>query len=206
MVFDAYKAECMLLGTRQKLRCANANFCVRDNNYVVTPVTTHMLLRLHVDSYLSWNVHVTKLCCKLRSRLYLFNQVEQTVIDYGCVIWDSCGKALFMNVLKMMMQYARIILNVKDRRQVSTGTLFCTLGWLSIDARIRYFIAILMYDIIHGLAPAYLTYIFILNNSVHDHHTRECTNTHVRKYKLPVGQRTFAYGETLFLIFFIHFV
>ena len=50
-----------------------------------------------------------------------------------------------------------------------------------------------MYNIIHGLAPAYLTYIFILNNSVHDHHTRGCTNIHVRKYNLSVGQRTFAY-------------
>ena len=52
---------------------------------------------------------------------------------------------------KMMKQYAGIILNMKDIQQVSTVTLFCTLGWLPIDVRIRYFTAILMYSFIHGL-------------------------------------------------------
>ena len=37
-----------------------------------------------------------------------------------------------MNVHKIMKQYACIILNVKDKRQVSTVTLFCNLGWLPI--------------------------------------------------------------------------
>ena len=55
------------------------------------------------------------------------------------------------------------------------------------------FFVIVMCNIIHGLAPAYLTDIFILNNSMYDHHTRGCTNIHVRKYNLSVGQRTFAY-------------
>ena len=121
----------------------------------MTPVKTNKLLGLHVDNNLSWNVHVTKLCSKLRIRMYLFN--------------------------------------VKDKRRVSTVTLFCNLGWLLIDVHIRYFTAIVMYNIVHGFAPAYLTYIFILNSSVHDHHTRGCTNIHVRKYNMSVGQRTFAF-------------
>ena len=84
-----------------------------------------------------------------------------------------------------------IILNVKDKRQVSTVTPFYNLGWLLINVRIQYFTAIVMYNIIHRLTPAYLTDIFILNNSVHDHHTRGCTNIHVRKYNLSVGLHTF---------------
>ena len=59
MVLNADKTEFMLLGARQKLRCANVNLCVHSNNYVVTPVMTHKLLGLHVDNNLSWNVHVT---------------------------------------------------------------------------------------------------------------------------------------------------
>ena len=98
-----------------------------------------------------------------------------------------------MNVHKMMKQYARVILNVKDRRQISTVTLFRTLGWLPIDVRIRYFTSIVMYNVLHGLAPGYLTDLFVLNNSVHNHHTRSCTNIHVKKYNLSLGQRTFAY-------------
>ena len=88
-------------------------------------------------------VNGLKVWSKLRSRLYLFNQVKrlmpirarklyfsgmvQPLIDYGCVIWGSCGHVLLLNVHKMMKQYARVILNVKDKREVSTVSLFRTL-------------------------------------------------------------------------------
>ena len=102
-------------------------------------------------------------CLRMLSPLNLFNDVKrlmplharkqyfigmvQLMIAYGCVIWGS----LRMNVRKMMKQYASIILSVKDIQQVSTVTLFCTLGWLPIDVRVRYFTAIVMYSFIHGL-------------------------------------------------------
>ena len=120
MVFNAENTECMLLGTRQRLRSASAEFCVHTDNGTVTSDDKHKLLGLHVDNSLTWRVHVTKLCSKLRSRLYLFNQVKrlmpigarklyllgmvQPLIDYGCVIWGSCGHVLLLNVHKMMKQ------------------------------------------------------------------------------------------------------
>ena len=77
MVFNAEKTECMLLGTRHRRRSASAALCVHTDNGTVTSVDTHTLLGLHVDNSLTWRVHVTKLCSKLRSRLYLFNQVKR---------------------------------------------------------------------------------------------------------------------------------
>ena len=56
-------------------------------------------------------------------------------------IWGSCLHVMLVNVHKMMKQYARVILNGKDKRVVSTVTLFRTLGWLPIDVRIPYFTA-----------------------------------------------------------------
>ena len=74
----------------------------------------------------------------------------QPIIDYGCVIWGSCGQSLLMNVHIIMKQYARIILNVKEKRQVLTVTLFCNIGWLRIDIRIRYiYIYVCMYVCIY---------------------------------------------------------
>ena len=197
-----------VLGTRQKLRSASAAFCVHTDNRTVTSVDTHKLLGLHVDNSLTWSVHVTKLCSKLRSRFYLFNQVKrllpiharklyfsgmvQPLIDYGCAIWSSCGHVLLFNVHKMMKQYARVILNVKDKREVSTVTLFRTLGWLPIDVRIHYFTAVAMFNIMNGQAPVDLVNMFTQNNSVHDHNTCGGTNIRVKKYNLSMGQRTFA--------------
>ena len=129
MVLNAEKTECMLLGTRQKLRSPSAAFCVHTDNGTVSSVDTHKLLGLYVDNCLTWSVHVTKLCSKLRSRLYLFHQVKrlmpiragklyfsgmvQPLIDNGCMIWGRCGHVMLLNVHNMMKQYARVILNVR---------------------------------------------------------------------------------------------
>ena len=64
-----------------------------------------------------------------------------------------------------------MILNVKDKREVSTVTLFHTLGWLPIDVRIHYFTAIAKFNIMNGQAPVDLVNMFTQNNSVHDHNT-----------------------------------
>ena len=84
-------------------------------------------------------------------------------------------------------------LNVKDKREVSTVSLFRTLGWLPIDVRIHYFTAIAMFNIMIGQAPVDLVNMFTQNNSVHDHNTRGGTNIRVKRYNLSIGQRTFAY-------------
>ena len=46
----------------------------------------------------------------------------QRLIDYRCVIWGSYGDGFLMKVDEMMKQFARVILNVKDRGQSSTVT------------------------------------------------------------------------------------
>ena len=209
IVVNADKTECMLLGTRTKLERAIRNFYVHDNNSTVKSVQVHQLLGFCVDRNLTWNTHITQLCAKLRSRLYLFNQMKrlvplharelyytgmvQPLIDYGCVIGGKCGYSLPMNVHKLMKQYARLILHVKDRRHFSNMSLFRSLGWLPFDVWIRCFTAVAIYNITHRHAPGYLTDLFMVNNSVHDYHTRSCTTTHVKTYKLTLGQRTFAY-------------
>ena len=84
-------------------------------------------------------------------------------------------------------------INVKDKREVSTVTLFRTLGWLPIDVRIHYFTAVAMFNIMNGQAPVDLVNMFTQTNSVHDHNTRGGTNIRVKKYNMSIGRRTFVY-------------
>ena len=89
MVLNGDKTECKLLGTRQKLQCATPNFCVYGNNSIVKPVQVHNLFGIYVDSNLSWNTHVSKLCIKLNSRLYLFNQATLLMLFYARKLYFS---------------------------------------------------------------------------------------------------------------------
>ncbi len=91
----------MLLGAYQKLRNDLNNVFVGEDEYIVTPASSHKLLGIHIDNTLGWKSHIAHLRSKLRSRLYLFNQgkylmllsirkqyfsgLVQPVMDYGCV-------------------------------------------------------------------------------------------------------------------------
>ena len=56
-------------------------------------------------------LHAHKLSALLCSTV-----IVQPLIDHGFVIWGNCGHSLLMNVHKMMK---RVIMKVKDRRQIS---------------------------------------------------------------------------------------
>ena len=102
MVLNFEKTEIFLEGTKQKLNENMDNFSICVNDVSVKKVNTHNLLGVQIDSDMSWNAHVTKLCSKLRSRLYLFNKIKhllplkarqkyysglvQPIIYYGCVV------------------------------------------------------------------------------------------------------------------------
>ncbi len=76
MILNVDKTECMLLDTFNKLRDALYNFSVGEDEYIVAPVSSHKVLGIHVDNILSWKTHITHLCSKLRSRLYIFTKLS----------------------------------------------------------------------------------------------------------------------------------
>ncbi len=140
MALNVDKTECMLLGTVKRLNSALKDFSVGENEYIIKPVNTHKLLGLHIDNTQSWTTHVSHLCSKLQSRLYLFNKIKnhmpafvrkqyfdglvQPVIDYGCVIWGSGSHDLPLKVHKMVKMYARSMMDIRDKRLIPTIELF----------------------------------------------------------------------------------
>ncbi len=135
-------------------------------NYLVYTLITPM----------GWTTHVSHLCYKLHSRLYLFNKIKnympafvrkqyfdglvQPVIDYGCVIWGSGSHDLLLKVLKTVKMYARSVMDIRDKRLIPTIELFKILDIIPIDIRIKYFTGVQMYNILHGNVPSYI-YIYV---------------------------------------------
>ncbi len=67
---------------------------------------------------------------------------------------------------------------------------------MPIDIHIKYFTRIQMYNIIHGNAPLYLCKLFSVNNTIHNHNTRNSHSLHRPRYKLATGETTFKYHGT----------
>jgi len=92
---------------------------------------TAKYLGVHVDSALSWNDHLTKLCTKLYPILCFFKRLshflshetllniyKQSIlpaIDYGSIIWIDCSKVMSDILERLRNQALRSILK-KDRK------------------------------------------------------------------------------------------
>lgn len=209
MVLNIDKTECMLIGTSQKLKQHINDLSIGCREYRVQRVDTHKLLGLHLDNHLSWNVHIDKLCAKLRSRLFLFNRIKhllpqkcrenyysglvQPLIDYGCIVWGSCTKEHLKKVHRTMKMFARSILNIKKKDSVPSTQLFKILNWMPVDVRIKYFEGVQMYNIFHATAPKYLCNLFTNIQTDHGYNTRsrERNDLKVPSFRLTTGQRSF---------------
>ncbi len=74
-------------------------------------------------------------------------------------------------------------MNIRDKRLIPTIELFEILDIMLIDILIKYFTGIHMNNILNGNAPSYLCKLFSVNNTIHNHNTRNShsLNMHVLK-------------------------
>ena len=121
---------------KSKLNCELSVWTDSDN----TPCNAESvaLLGLEIDSKLSFNAHVDKICKNLASRIAVlrniwaflplsqrvkyYNAVIRPVMSYASVIWSSCDKEQLYRVLKLQKRAARVILYAD--RQGSSVALF----------------------------------------------------------------------------------
>ncbi len=203
MVLKIPKTESLLIGTRQRVKNAIDEFQVGEGEYQIKKVDSHKLLGTYIDNTLSWNTHIDHTYSKVRSRLYVFNKTKflllhksrvdyyngliQPVLDYGCVVWGNCGRQLMLRVHRLMKSCARSIMDIYDYTEVPTIVLFKQLDWLPIDARINYFEAIQVYNILNGNCPDYMKDLVTPVN--HNVNTRSASSQllQVPKTKLKTG-------------------
>ncbi len=129
-------------------------------------------------------------------RKQYFDGLVQPVIDYGCVIWGSGSHDLLLKVYKTVKMYTRSMMDIKEKRLIPTIELLKIVDIMPIDICIKNFTGIQMYNILHGNAPSYLCKLFSVNNTTHNHNTRNSDSLHIPKYKLATGQKTFKYHST----------
>ena len=118
-----------------------------------------------------------------------------SVFDYCCTVWGNTTKSNLQRIYKLQKRAARVILGVD--LTVSTRTLFSRLHWLPIDFRIEFFIAVMTFKILNGLAPDYLNQFRYISD-VSNINTRGSRNGNLYTpiFKTTTGQRSFIYRAT----------
>jgi hypothetical protein len=136
----------------------------------VKRVPHHKHLGLTLSKDLSWNKHITEVTDKATRRLGILRKLKYKIdrlsleriylafirplLEYGDVIWDSPLEIL--NPLEAIQRNAaRIVVGATAR--CSTQGLYDETSWEPLDKRRESHRTTLMYKVVHGKAPRYLT-------------------------------------------------
>ena len=202
------KTKAILITGKRLPSKINYEMALTINGTELELVPSVKLLGLEIDSELSFNSHVEKLCKelsqrigilkKIRSclpmtqRLLFYNSMIRSVLHYVSSIWSSCDKENLGRVLKLQKRAARVISDADN--QASSVKLFNRLQWLPFYEESKIAKCCVAYKRIKGKVPLYTEGSLILNSQQHNRATR-CSNANFicpRFNRMTEGGRSFA--------------
>ena len=128
-------------------------------------------LGLHIDSNLTWSVHIEKVCKKIRNRSFITTRTAVEVyfaliqphFDYCCSVWDSLDETLCTKIQKLQNRAVRVI--TKSSYDTNASVLLNVLQLDNLYVRRRKLKAQLMFKILKGSMPSYLRPLFSIRNT-----------------------------------------
>ena len=205
------KTECILMGTRRRLRDAG-EFRVTCDGLDVKKVEKVRYLGVMLDQHLNGQAQASCVIKKVASRLgflyrssgfldlktrwLLCNALVQPCLDYCLVSWYLRLTVAFRNKLDVLQRkMARFVLGLGPRSHIGPEVLR-ELGWLTILDRVKYFALLHVFRVKKGCGPSYLRKGFVTITDVHSHKTRaSCTGYHISGEDVDGSFRLFGKKE-----------
>lgn len=182
----------------------------KDINYV-----THVKhLGIILDEELKFNYHVNELIKKISGKLAWLSRLRCIVpynilelvyktyilplFDYACSVW-GCTNMNINSLQRLQNRAARIITGNFDIINTRGIDLVKALKWQTINNRVEYFLNVLMYNCIHGTAPAYLCNSVVMSCETHDRSTRsgDTMSVAIPFRKSNVMEKSFIYRASV---------
>ena len=196
----------MLLGTRYMLaRHDNLHFKINDIN--IKNVESVKYLGLLIDRELKWNIQIEKMCSKIgkmigflgRLRYFVSESILKIIyssiilphFDYADVVWQSASKKYLELLQKLQNRAGRVILKINPYSHTSTSHIHDILKWKKLYVRQEEHMHIMMFKIVHDLAPEYMKRSIL--NKPNRYFLRNICNLSLPKPRTNNCKRTFYY-------------
>ena len=179
------------------------------NNTKISKVSSCKYLGVHIDEFLSWDVHIEYIYKKLIKFTSLFYKVRNILptaclhklyfafvhphILYGIEVYANTCKTKLDKLMKLNNKLIRILLNKKWLTPVKE--LYIELDVLPIPLLHEMKILDLIHKCLYEkqLVPDVFRNYFIEKNSVHSHNTRRGKNLFLRSVSSNFGKRNTAF-------------
>ena len=196
LVINKSKSSVMLATTRQRILHINDNnLDVHIGDYKLVQSDCIDYLGVKIDETISWNKQTDNICKKLVfiisrfSRLkhilpshmlmLIYSSIIQPKFDYAITIWGyTCDNNLH-KIQRLQNRAARIVTGNYDYVSTRGTELVKRLKWMRVTQRRDYFMSILMYKSILGMAPAYLCNEITLHSEIAERTTRSVNDNNV---------------------------
>ena len=190
---NSNKTKIMLIGSRHQLQALSLeDFHIAYEGNVLDVVTQAKYLGLHICSDLSWDVHIQHMCKQLSYYISMLRRLRaifpdtvllkiykahiQPRFDYGITVWGCTTEYNLNKVQRIQNMAARIITGNFDYINCRGVDLVKSLKLLTVRERRDYFLCLLTFKCIHGLAPHYLSDRIDMVFDVNGYNTRSTNN------------------------------
>ena len=211
------KSNVMVIGSKWQLKSLNLDdFTISVDSDKLFLASQAKYLGLWVRNDLSWDDHILELCRKMYYYFHMFRRLRkilpsalllniyktyvQSKIDYGLFIWGCTTEVNINRVQRIQNLLARIICNNFDYIHSRGIDLVRSLKLQTIRERRDYFLCVLMFKCIHGLAPHFLSNDVTMHVDIHGYDTRSAENMdlYIPRCAKEIYKRSFLYkGSSL---------
>ena len=177
------------------------------NDSVIQRVRSIKFLGLVIDEKLSWKAHIDNIC-KIIARnigvmsklshflphyimLSLYSTLILPYLNYGLVAWGNAATSQINRLCILQKKAIRIINNAEFRAH--TNNLFLKNKVLKIKDLYIFQLGQLMYKLINQQLPLPFNDMFVKNDSIHKHFTRQASSFHLPLNRTSFAQKTFVF-------------
>ena len=178
---------------------------IQIGNEKINRVRQFKFLGIILDDQLNWTQHLKQCKSKMSSALYVLNSAKNMLsksnlrtlyyallspyIEYGISLWGSASKSNINPLYVKQKKAIRII--TKASYNSHTQPLFKEQKIITLEDVFKLNVCKFMYDYHNHNLPKSLLNLFVTNNDIHTHNTRQSNDPHIR------GRRTFQAGQSI---------
>ena len=182
LVINASKSNAMIVTTRQREALLLDEIQLYLGEDKLQDVDCCDYLGVKIDKNLNWNKYINSLCSQLCSKIWVLSRLRkflsydvlvqifksyiQPKIDYAITVWGYTSESNMNKIQRMQNRAARAIFNNYDYVNVRGIDLVAEMRVMNVRQRRDYFMSLLVFKCVHGLAPNYLSNEIIMEIEV----------------------------------------
>ena len=208
LTLNVLKTDFMVVGSRQRVASLEEDIALSLLDTELEKVKSVKCLGVDIDEYLTWDNHMlsirqkvtrnvsvlrrVKPFLKTENLINIYRSIIEPYFTYCCIVWDSISETQTVNLQKLQNRAARIITGASYSQRSSD--VLCELGWMTLETMRKRQKAILIFKILNGLTPPYLSEMFTHSASFHDYGLRSSKmNLALPKSRTDFYRNTFAF-------------